>query len=199
VRDLPHHLIASFRATLEEATHADLLLVVLDVSDPNAELHFDTVMSTLDELVAESRDASAKLKASYIDPKRLVLLNKADKLRDNSELLYWQSRVRGEHGAGGAIAISARDLEHQGHAELAHRVNQMTKGEIRERVFSLPISDAKSLDLIERRSEVLDREYTTERVTYTTRIGERQLRMLQSMGAAIVFADTPAPSSTSGM
>ncbi len=42
VRSLPHHLIASFKATLEEATHANLLLIVLDVSDPAAELQWKT-------------------------------------------------------------------------------------------------------------------------------------------------------------
>ncbi|MCL5769945.1 MAG: 50S ribosome-binding GTPase, partial [Planctomycetes bacterium] len=36
VRDLPHHLVASFKATLEEATRADLLLLVLDVAHPHA-------------------------------------------------------------------------------------------------------------------------------------------------------------------
>lgn len=63
VRNLPHHLIASFRATLEEATHADVLLIVLDVSDPAAELQYDTVMGTLDELeaeVGEAEDRAAK-------------------------------------------------------------------------------------------------------------------------------------------
>ena len=37
VRDLPHNLVASFKATLEEATHADVLLIVLDIADPAAE------------------------------------------------------------------------------------------------------------------------------------------------------------------
>jgi len=53
VRDLPHHLVASFRATLEEAIHADLLLIVIDVSDPRARLHHDVVQRTLDELLEE--------------------------------------------------------------------------------------------------------------------------------------------------
>ncbi|QKK09459.1 MAG: GTPase HflX [Planctomycetota bacterium] len=61
VRDLPHHLIASFRATLEEATHADLLLIVLDLADPAAEMHLETVLKTLDDVfedVARAESAS---------------------------------------------------------------------------------------------------------------------------------------------
>ena len=44
VRDLPHHLVASFKATLEEATHADMLLLVLDVSHPHAQMQLKTVV-----------------------------------------------------------------------------------------------------------------------------------------------------------
>ena len=50
VRDLPHHLVASFKATLEEATHADMLLVVLDVSHPHAQLQLKTVVQVLKDI-----------------------------------------------------------------------------------------------------------------------------------------------------
>ena len=105
VRDLPHHLVASFRATLEEATHADLLLIVLDVSDPAAELHFETVNRTLDELFDEVERIEHKAHEearrdgrrprAWAPPERLLLLNKADLLADNRELLVWQAKHRG--------------------------------------------------------------------------------------------------------
>ncbi len=53
VRDLPHHLVASFRATLEEAIHADVLLLIIDVSDPMAKHHYEVVCTTLDALEAD--------------------------------------------------------------------------------------------------------------------------------------------------
>src|SRR5437764_11371104 len=52
VRDLPHHLVASFRATLEEAVHADLLIHVLDVGHPRAQQQFDSVHQVLQEVGA---------------------------------------------------------------------------------------------------------------------------------------------------
>ena len=52
IRKLPHHLIAAFRATLEEVTRADLLLDVVDASDPRAPEHRATVQEVLDELGA---------------------------------------------------------------------------------------------------------------------------------------------------
>jgi GTP-binding protein HflX len=99
VRDLPHNLVASFRATLEEATHANLLLIVMDVADPAAELHFDTVNRTLDAIFSEVIDAERRAGIAPDDPQafhppqRLLLLNKVDKLRDNKEILIWQNRV----------------------------------------------------------------------------------------------------------
>ena len=59
VRDIPTHLVASFKATLEEATHADVLLIMLDVSDPAAEIQYNTVQRVLDEL-NESDQASIR-------------------------------------------------------------------------------------------------------------------------------------------
>ncbi|MFI4882177.1 MAG: GTPase HflX, partial [Phycisphaerales bacterium JB064] len=84
VRDLPHRLIASFRATLEEATHADALVVVLDVSDPACELQYHTVMKTLDDLDAET--AKHEDAHNWSPPTRVLVLNKIDRLKDNREL-----------------------------------------------------------------------------------------------------------------
>ncbi len=50
VRNLPHDLVASFRSTLEEARHADLLLHVVDAADPEAEAQIDTVNRVLEEI-----------------------------------------------------------------------------------------------------------------------------------------------------
>jgi GTP-binding protein HflX len=65
IHKLPHQLIDAFRATLEEATRADLLLEVVDGSDRHAPEHRQTVQEVLDELGAG-------------DKPRLVALNKAD-------------------------------------------------------------------------------------------------------------------------
>lgn len=73
IRDLPHHLVASFKATLSEARHAKLLLHVVDASSPQAELHIEAVNSVLKEL-----DCG--------DKPTLLVLNKIDKLQDRSLL-----------------------------------------------------------------------------------------------------------------
>lgn len=65
VRDLPHHLVASFKATLEEAVHADLLLHVVDASHPQALQQVEAVHEVLEQLDCHEKN-------------RLTLLNKAD-------------------------------------------------------------------------------------------------------------------------
>ena len=50
IRNLPHSLVASFKATLEEASQADLLLHVADASSPEAEAQIQAVHTVLEEL-----------------------------------------------------------------------------------------------------------------------------------------------------
>ncbi|MEZ6234338.1 MAG: GTPase HflX [Phycisphaerales bacterium] len=181
VRDLPHNLVASFKATLEEATHADLLLVVLDVADPAAEMHYEVVTRTLDELCEQTRAAEERAGIAWREPERLVLLNKADRLADNAALLVWQQRVPGSvplcaiaPAAGG----SGLGLE-----EVRQRVAGATRGPIRHVRLTVPMSDAKTVSTIENRGEVLDRQYTDAAVVFECRVGMRQIDRLRAAGA----------------
>ncbi|HEY3935097.1 MAG TPA: GTPase HflX [Gemmatimonadales bacterium] len=72
IRKLPHHLVASFRATLEEAGSADILLHVADASHPEWEDHMRTVEEVLAELGLEARPT-------------LLVFNKLDALPDPVE------------------------------------------------------------------------------------------------------------------
>ncbi len=67
IRDLPKDLFAAFRATFEEAADADLLLHVVDASDPAMDDHLRTVLDVLEEL-------------ELTDLERLLVLNKVDRL-----------------------------------------------------------------------------------------------------------------------
>jgi len=198
VRDLPHDLVASFKATLEEATHADVLLIVLDLADPNAERQLAVVHRTLDELFEDVREAERRLakKAAaagdrgaaselreWKEPTRILLLNKVDALRDNAELLVWQSRDPG------AIPIVAPDPAHPGHAALRERVRALAQGEIRERLVTVPTSDGRSVHLLETRGEVLDRSYENGAVTLRVRIGSRELDRIRAGGARLQVVD----------
>ncbi|USN99084.1 MAG: GTPase HflX [Phycisphaeraceae bacterium] len=206
VRDLPHHLVASFRATLEEATHADLLLILVDISDPAAELHFETVNTVLDELFEDARQA--ELKAATIaersgtklkpwtPPERTVLLNKADRLADNHEVLIWSTK------APGSIPVCALpDAQGRlriGHDTLVERVRRSAMGEVRRLEITVPLRDARTVHTIENRGRVLDRAYAADRVTLTVEIGSKQIERLRSAGAQMEIAGQPVRTSGPG-
>ncbi len=183
VRDLPHNLVASFRATLEEATHANVLLIVLDVSDNAAQMQYDTVMSTLDDLFKEqkerehtrSRARGVKGNEDWQPPPRMVLLNKADKLKNNAPILVWQRR------AEGSIPLVAKTAGGLGQTELAARIRVLAQGAMSEVRITLPLSAGRAVDMLEKRSKVLDRDYGDQTATFRVCIGRRQLDQVRSV------------------
>lgn len=187
VRDIPHHLVASFRATLEEATHADVLLIVLDVSDEAAEMQYGTVNAVLDELFEQIESSGHEEDRLWARPERILLLNKCDLLKDNSAVLAWQGAVPG------AMAISALAKDEGtpglGIEALRARVRGIATGDVGVFDVTVPLSDSKTVHLIETRGQVLERTYGEGVVTLRARIGRRQLAQLRSLGARLELAD----------
>ena len=73
VRNLPHHLIDAFKATLEEAVVSDFLIHLLDVNSPAVEAHAQTTLETLGELGAREK-------------KKITVFNKIDALQDRATI-----------------------------------------------------------------------------------------------------------------
>jgi GTP-binding protein HflX len=164
VRDLPHHLVASFKATLEEAVHADLLLVVVDIADHQAAEQARTVMEVLDDIGAT-------------DPPRLVVLNKVDAIKHNADLLVLERQYPE------AVQLSARSGE--GLDTLIERVRDAARGQMQQLTLSLDAGEGKAIHFLENRATVLDRHYENNRVTMQVRIGRRQLDQLKSIGQSL--------------
>jgi GTP-binding protein HflX len=89
IRKLPHGLVEAFKATLEEVVQADLLLHVVDVSDPQAEEQIKAVDNVLREIGAEGKPT-------------LMILNKVDQLNGAKDRL---KRFQDNHN--GAVSVSA--------------------------------------------------------------------------------------------
>ena len=164
VRDLPHHLIASFRATLEEAVHSNLLLHVLDVSHPQAEQQLETVEQVLQEIGAT-------------DQPRVLVLNKIDRLDHNGDLLVFGAK----HPE--SIGLSARTGE--GLDTLVQRVRAAMRGLMQEMRLAVDLSDGRSMHFLETRAHVLQRTYDQDQAVYQVRIGTRQWQQLKAMGSKV--------------
>jgi GTP-binding protein HflX len=177
VRDLPHHLVASFKATLEEATHADMLLLVLDVSHPHAQQQLKTVVGVLAEIGCG-------------DIPTLLVLNKIDALEQAEggadDLAFWRN-VFPE-----ALAASARDGT--GVAELTEVVRDQMLGRTLKAVIDVPLSAPKDITFIEKFSRVAARDYekSAGHVLITTDISERILNQLMTNAPHAVVKKTTA-------
>lgn len=172
VRNLPHHLVASFKATLEEAVNADLLLIILDASDPNARRMHETVSEVLEEIGAK-------------DNPKLVVLNKADKLDNNAELLMLTREIPGSLPASAVTGV--------GIDKVVEHVREASRGKSRELDMTIPHTDGKTLHFLETRAAIIDRSYDTDAVRLKVRLGQRQLDQLLSMGTEAEWAGKSEP------
>ena len=129
IRDLPHDLVAAFRSTLAEAREADLLLHVVDASDPDCDLRIEQVQSVLQEI-----DAG--------DIPQLLVFNKIDQLEgfaarldhdaDGAAQRVWLSARSGEGLELLRDALSARFSEQRIHRWV--RLSSLA-GRLRARLF----------------------------------------------------------------
>jgi len=168
VRDLPHHLVASFKATLEEATASDLLLIVLDAAHPRARQQLETVMQVLDDIGATQQP-------------RVLVLNKIDLLEHNADLLVFQQ----EHPQ--AIALSAKTG--RGLPELVELVRTHLHAGAQRLQLTIPMKHGKAIQFVENHAQVLDRRYGQDDVALTVDIGARQLSQLRAMGGPLQVED----------
>jgi GTP-binding protein HflX len=149
IRDLPHRLIASFKATLEETRQADLLLHVADASSPLVDAQIAAVRGVLHELGVDEKDA-------------LLVLNKVDAIPDRADRDAILARY--PH----AIGISARSGA--GLPELARAVSDALGRGFRDVDVETDPGNGRLLAWLGRHGEVLSRRFTDDRVIVHCRV-----------------------------
>ena len=132
IRKLPTHLVEAFKATLEELKYADVLLHVIDLSNPEWEEQAEVVDSLVRQLGAEQTPC-------------LRVFNKCD--------LYVGILPHGND----VVCISAKTGE--GTDVLAARLSAMLRDGVRETELLLPYADAGVLDVLRRETQLLSAEY----------------------------------------
>jgi len=160
VRNLPHQLVASFKATLEEAINADLLLHIVDVANPDALNQLESVKNVLAEIGCS-------------DMPILEVLNKVDVVRSISDLEMLQTLYPD------AVSISAKI----GFAldKLCEAVTAKYKGgEILLRVTSSQ-SNGKVQSYLRAHGRVINEQYLDSSVLIDAKLGRNQLLALKQL------------------
>lgn len=161
IRKLPHHLIASFRSTLEESREADILLHVIDSSHPDWEEQREVVLEVLDEL-------------SLADQEKILVFNKTDRI-DDTERESLKQRIRSLESTP-AVFVSA----HQ--PETLEALKETLRARIRNRLarvlIRIPVMDGEAIATVYREGEVIDRVDEALDVRLTARLPEGVLGRL---------------------
>ena len=138
IRNLPHRLVESFKATLEESVIADFLVHVLDASEPKVSKFYETTMDVLTEL-------------EISDKPMVVVLNKIDLVDDPVRLNELRTLFPG------AVMISIKSGE--GMEELLDRLNGMIINRVVHLRLRLPQARMDLASLIHREGKTLSTEY----------------------------------------
>jgi len=160
IRKLPHHLVASFKSTLEEITEADLLVHLVDVTHPAFEDQISIVRETLEDLGCSTKPT-------------LTVFNKIDRLVDRSIL----HTVAKEHPR--SVFISAvRGINLLG---LKTEVLALLEEEFVERVFTVSQSRQKLISQLHSAGEIRERSYVDNSVVLKMRIPKKDVEQLERM------------------
>ena len=164
IRNLPHALVASFKATLEEARQADLLLHVVDASSPEAESQIKAVNSVLEEL-------------GLLDHATILVLNKVDRVTDVSFLDVLKSHHRD------SVSISAAKSE--GIDRLEEAVRDALLDRALDAEVETGVGNGRVLAYLAQHAQIQERTYEDERVVVLCRLPRRCLDYLNENGASV--------------
>lgn len=165
IRKLPHHLVASFRATLEEAREADVLLHVVDASHPE----WEDQMAVVDEVLAE---------LEIQDRPVLPVFNKIDQLPD---AVAFASRVRHDHPG----AVLATTMRTDGLAALKSSLRALARGRKPVVTVRLSLSDGARRAELYRIGEVMGSRMVGEQEEFRVRLEGWQAERLAREGVEV--------------
>lgn len=165
ISELPHDLVAAFRATLEEVVAADIVLHVRDIADPDTEAQRQDVEDILKNLLAEREDdADGDGKPVLIE-----VLNKAD-LLDQEEAAELEERAA---RSSDLVLVSA--LKGLGCEELLEKIDAALAESDSVADIEISLSDGATMAWLYERGEVLKREDDGLQSRMTVRLAPRDL------------------------
>jgi GTPase len=138
IRKLPHHLVASFKSTLDEVREADILLHIVDISHPLFEEQMTVVQDTLEELEAA-------------DKRTIFVFNKIDALQERTKIPLLTANYPE------AVFVSAtRGIQM---SVLQEKIVAILDADILERTITLPSSASRRIAQLHEVAHVLETTY----------------------------------------
>jgi len=155
INKLPHKLVMSFRATLEEVVHADLLLHVVDASNPEYMSQIEAVNIVLKEIDADGKNT-------------IIVLNKIDKA-DNADLSNFTDIS--------CVKISAR--ERANFDALYDEIEKKFASFVDEYELAVPVENGKLISFLKGYSRILKEKVSEGEVYFKIRMYKRYLNTIE--------------------
>jgi len=169
ISDLPTHLVAAFRATLEEVTEADLVVHVRDAHHPDSAAQREDVLAVLADLGAHAVNAEREAEGQGL----IEALNKIDLLDAGERAILANQAARNAE----VVALSAATGE--GCDLLLERLDRRLDADTHAIRLDIPLSDGKTLAWIYAHGEVVGRRDDNDAAHLSVRLSEANLSRLR--------------------
>jgi GTPase len=163
ISELPTHLVAAFRATLEEVTEADIVVHICDAHHPDSEAQRNDVLAILDDLGVDEPAS---------DP-FVEVMNKIDLVDPITRSNLENQAQRNSH----TVALSA--VTGEGCERLLAMIDRRLDSKTRPVRLDIPLTDGKTLAWIYRHGEVLGRRDDDEAAHFSVRLSEADAARLR--------------------
>ncbi len=175
IRDLPHHLIASFKATLEETRQARLLLHVVDASNPAAEEQIKAVKQVLREIGCDGN-------------RTLLVLNKIDQVADRSFVDILMKQHPRSVPVSAATGLGLDDLR--------EAVIEALSADFADAEIETDAGNGRVLAYLAAHAEIYRQQYHDNRVTIRCALPRYLLHHIQSPDVRVRFLESDGVMST---
>jgi len=162
IEKLPHQLIAAFKSTLEEVIKADLLLLVVDLSNPDYENHILSVKKVLSEIEAKDKEI-------------LLVFNKTDKIdKDKSILLKSVKLIYKD-----AVFVSARNKS--GFDSLLDKIKEIILFNYVKFLIKIPYSESNFESQIYKNCNVIEKRYLDDCISIIAGCDQKSIMKISSL------------------
>ena len=164
IKKLPHHLVSSFKATLEESRHADLLLHVVDTSSPAIHNQIEAVNTVLKELGCDNKPT-------------IMVFNKIDAVKEEAVIPLLRSRYKD------CVMISAKT--HQGIEDLKRKIIEMLEKKFIDVELSCSVANGKLIAYLHEHAHIVSSRFDDERATFHLLMEDKFLQKLRMLEEGI--------------